>query len=127
MAEEAKHCVHFRSMQNDTCKADVRFDTFNEVKFYDKPCFGGIGAVCAKYEARGMENVLKRFDQFEASFKRLDIARKAIIKETGGKRGLQGTIACPVCATGQLRYSVANYNGHIHAKCSTDKCVAWIE
>lgn len=38
-----------------------------------------------------------------------------------------GEMACPVCNTGKLRYSRAGYNGHVHALCSTDGCVAWRE
>lgn len=38
----------------------------------------------------------------------------------------QGKTACPICS-GELRYSRAGYNGHVHAKCSTDGCVAWME
>ena len=39
----------------------------------------------------------------------------------------QGEMKCPVCGTGRLRYSRANYNGHIHARCSANGCVAWME
>lgn len=38
-----------------------------------------------------------------------------------------GEMDCPVCKTGKLRYSRASYNGHVHAKCSTQNCVAWME
>jgi hypothetical protein len=38
-----------------------------------------------------------------------------------------GEMECPVCKTGKLRYSRAAYNGHVHARCSTDDCVAWME
>ena len=38
-----------------------------------------------------------------------------------------GEMACPVCKTGKLRYSRAGYNGHVHAACSTDTCVRWME
>lgn len=38
-----------------------------------------------------------------------------------------GVITCPICGTGKLRYSRAGYNGHVHARCSTDGCVAWME
>ena len=38
-----------------------------------------------------------------------------------------GVMECPVCKTGKLRYSRAGYNGHVHARCSTDGCVAWME
>lgn len=38
-----------------------------------------------------------------------------------------GEMECPVCKTGKLRYSRAAYNGHVHARCSTDGCVALME
>jgi hypothetical protein len=38
-----------------------------------------------------------------------------------------GIIGCPICKTGKLRYSRAAYNGHVHARCSTDGCVSWME
>lgn len=38
-----------------------------------------------------------------------------------------GDMPCPVCNRGTLRYSRAGYNGHVHGKCSTDGCVAWME
>lgn len=38
-----------------------------------------------------------------------------------------GTIPCPVCKTGALRYSRAACNGHVHAACSTTGCVRWME
>jgi len=38
-----------------------------------------------------------------------------------------GNMKCPVCETGNLRYSRAAYNGHIHATCSTEGCVSWME
>jgi hypothetical protein len=38
-----------------------------------------------------------------------------------------GVIDCPVCKTGKLRYSRAGYNGHVHAGCTTDGCVGWME
>jgi hypothetical protein len=34
---------------------------------------------------------------------------------------------CPICRTGELKYSRSTYNGHVHAICSTDGCVAWME
>lgn len=38
-----------------------------------------------------------------------------------------GTIPCPVCNSGSLMYSRATYNGHVHARCTTKDCVAWME
>ncbi len=38
-----------------------------------------------------------------------------------------GSMDCPICKTGSLRYSRDSYNGHIHAACSTPICVRWME
>jgi hypothetical protein len=38
-----------------------------------------------------------------------------------------GSIRCPVCNDGKLRYSRSSYNGHIHARCQTIGCVEWME
>ena len=38
-----------------------------------------------------------------------------------------GVMECPICKTGNLRYSRSNFNGHVHAACSTEGCVSWME
>lgn len=38
-----------------------------------------------------------------------------------------GEMDCPICKTGKLRYSRSSYNGHVHAACSSDGCVRWME
>jgi hypothetical protein len=38
-----------------------------------------------------------------------------------------GKMPCPICKTGELSYSRSTYNGHVHARCSTDSCVTWME
>ena len=44
------------------------------------------------------------------------------------KKGVSGQITCPECGTGTVDYTYAgNYNRHIHARCSTEGCVAWME
>jgi len=49
-------------------------------------------------------------------------------KAKGLKKGHGGVsdVACPNC-DGKISYSVAAYNGHMHAACSTKGCVAWME
>lgn len=37
-----------------------------------------------------------------------------------------GAVDCPICEVGRVGYSKAK-NGHIHAACSTPKCVKWAE
>lgn len=38
-----------------------------------------------------------------------------------------GSMDCPICRTGKLQYERSSHNGHVHARCSTDGCVAWME
>jgi hypothetical protein len=38
-----------------------------------------------------------------------------------------GEMACPICEAGKLRYSRSGYNGHVHAGCTTEGCVSWME
>lgn len=71
--------------------------------------------------------------ELEEMFQKIDKARAAIVAHCGGKwkkgaPGASGCIDCPVCgAAGTLRFSRSGYNGHIHAGCVTDNCVAWME
>ena len=64
------------------------------------------------------------------SFERVMKARKAII-DMGAKPRSVGSLCCPVCNGGgkqerTLHWSMAS-NGHIHARCDTQGCVAWME
>lgn len=56
-------------------------------------------------------------------------AAKADAKQNGFRTGAGGasSIGCPSCESGKLSYSVASVNGHMHARCSTPDCVAWME
>ena len=55
-------------------------------------------------------------------------AREAIMAHTRGKRGVGGTIDCPICGKpGALSFTVAKVNGHVWAQCKSDGCVAWME
>lgn len=73
-------------------------------------------------------------EETKARFKKICDARKAIVEHLGGpwhrqnnKKGGSGCIDCPVCGNKEsLFFSRAAYNGHIHAKCKTADCVAWM-
>ena len=49
-------------------------------------------------------------------------ARAAMV----GSNSDGGCMDCPKCGQG-LRWSKAKTNGHIHAKCDTEGCLAWME
>lgn len=55
-------------------------------------------------------------------------AAKQHAKSLGLKRGSggRGQCKCPNCE-GEISYSVASVNGHMHARCSTPQCVSFME
>lgn len=121
-------CQHFNGVMNPTCSAGLAYP-----KGQALPCIAPFSPNltqprCPKYLATTLEQVEKQEAEYEKASKNVTLAREAIIKATGGKRRVSGNMPCPVCnlQTGDLRYHVA-YNGHVHACCTTDGCVRWME
>lgn len=85
------------------------------------------GAVCDKVEFPSEQEIDDHLNETRMLIERVGIARRAIMEHCGGKRGVRGSLSCPVCVSGTLHYSVAGYNGHVHAKCDSAGCVAWME
>lgn len=138
------YCNHYRAMSpHKTCNAGVEYATLDghgQPGFFDKcPCFWrrGKGAeqptTCPKAAYPTDAEIAADEAVSRKSFERIGTAREAIVKFLGGswKRGMPGAggkIDCPVCSSKQaLHFTRSGYNGHIHAKCLTDKCVAWME
>ena len=70
--------------------------------------------------------------EFKKDMAKVNKARRAIVDHLGAyvrgrSRDAQGFIPCPNCGTGELYFTRAAYNGHIHARCSTDFCTSWME
>lgn len=110
------------------CQAGVNFHDFPRPM--DKmPCIGKNAearALCPQYSGWTDDEIAAREKSRHDSFERIIKTRAAIvesIKETGLRAGV---ISCPCCAEGKVRYTRAN-NGHIHAACSTEECVRWME
>jgi hypothetical protein len=72
------------------------------------------------------EEIREEKEETQKVIDRLITSRQAIVDITGGKRGVSGSIDCPICGK-ELHYSVASCNGHIHARCETDGCVSFME
>lgn len=130
-------CNHYSGMhQKQECEAGVRFDTLpnhGTREFMDScPCFGPCGG-CEKAEYPTPEQLEENRKALEKRFEATGKARAAIVESLGGpwKRGTpraNGEIDCPVCEGKKtLRFSRAGYNGHIHAACTTEDCVRWME
>jgi hypothetical protein len=50
---------------------------------------------------------------------------KRIKRENKG-RSNRGVEECP-CCKGKLHWTIAGYNGHVHMRCETDDCIAFME
>lgn len=135
---ETIFCKHFRSMsEHETCEAGVEYDSLKGIPFDKRPCFmrGKDRQVCGGCdlaEFPTVEEVAAQDAEFRKRLERIGVARDAIVKACGGpwkkgKPGSSGSIPCPCCDGGTLRYSRSGYNGHVHAGCTTEGCVRWME
>lgn len=122
--------------EHAACKAGVAYDTFKGMPFDKRPCFEKKGIAppgCDKALFPTAEERASRDAEDEKRMDNYGTARAAIVKHLGGpwkkgKPSVGDAITCPVCSgIATLRFSRAGYNGHIHAACQTQGCVAWME
>lgn len=130
-------CKHYRGMhKKDTCEAGVAFSSLpghgTQLFMTRCPCFGPRSG-CEKAEYPTPEEVAASEAAMKKRFNGVVIARARIVEACGGEwsrgcPGKSGVIDCPVCnCADSLRYSRAGVNGHIHARCSTEGCLSWME
>jgi hypothetical protein len=137
LRQQLNRCRHFTGIQHDTCKAGVRYDDVRKQgqRMSAFPCFqieadnmpaDGVWPTCATSSFK----TAAELDADEAEIKKQTVdmftARGLIVEYAKVSGEQQGAIPCPICAAGKLGYSIAS-NGHVLAKCSTEKCVAWME
>ncbi len=96
-----------------------------------RPCFRHEHPLtngCPKCRFPTSEEIKAHDDEMNGHIKKMFSARSAIVAELDRlqMKGGGGVMECPVCK-GRLRYSRAASNGHIHARCSTEGCVSWME
>lgn len=129
-------CNHYQAMsEHKSCKAGVCYEQFKGTPHENIPCWvrndGRQPPGGCEHAAYPTAEELAEDDRMrQAMFANMVLARSAIVEHLGGrwKKGMPsetGEIECPVCKVGKLRFS--RYNGHIHAACTTDKCVQWME
>lgn len=130
-------CKHYRGMIGKLkCEAGVEFATlpnYGTKQFMAScPCFESREG-CDKAEYKTPEELAEEKRELNKRFARTATARKAIVDALRGpwKMGIPtqgGEIDCPICGKSKaLRYRRSGHNGHIHARCDTDGCVAWME
>lgn len=137
MSRRTEFCNHYRAMSDhETCAAGIPYDKFKGLKFDERPCFcrnGKSPGGCELAVFPTPEEIEAREAEFDKLFEMVAKAREAIVSHLGGPwkngtKGAAGAIDCPACGGKEsLRFSRAGCNGHIHAGCTTDGCVAWME
>lgn len=143
------HCKHFNGdHHNKTCGAGVAYadvtpePTRTQGLALRRPCrsrpFGHPNSspaqlaefakrgTCAKFQLPTAEE-LTEFERHVQDYSRKCTNARLAIMEHLNSFPESRHFACPICATGTLRFSIASCNGHIHAQCTTKECVSWIE
>lgn len=149
----ADKCVHFNGVMNDRCRAgvayvDVRADSPEPIRYRHAngiasspetvytmrsslPCHVSsnlCGATCDKQQLPTPEEVAAKVGAHQRDIEGLFTARAAIVKRIAANGKSDGVMDCPVCGKLlSLHYSQASSNGHIHARCESAGCVAWME
>lgn len=137
------HCNHYngRDLFNGStggkCRAGVDpiysfcgGDRFGWVK--KVPCLrtNETDAICPAAEYPTQEEARQKAAEFEAYIDDfvalLTKVRPAIEAQHKATGAWSGTLDCPKCAK-PLHWSKAQCNGHVHARCETEECVAWME
>lgn len=131
IAQIMDRCRHFTGVQHDTCEAGVSYATVRDEskRPFAWPCFAKDEATttCDRVSRPTREEAEAEQRESEARWQRVVTARKGITDKHGKERGVQGEMPCPNACGGTLRYSIAGVNGHIHGRCSTEGCAAWME
>ena len=133
MIERGK-CRHFNGVSNKTCRSgvDYREITGGTMRL---PCFADRPAPrpCDRYEEPTDEEIAAdraRIDARMEEMRREGILLKPLlerIRRDHKKRSGSGVDDCPCCEGGKLSWSIAGYNGHIHMRCTTRGCVAFMQ
>lgn len=99
------------------------------------PCIGGhnapdVLALCPKWERRSLERAENHARAVADMMERMGVVMPFVSKWRTWTRvnrvAKQEVVNCPQCG-GRLHLSQSAYNGHVHGKCETEGCVAWME
>jgi hypothetical protein len=126
-------CLHYNGTKNECCDAGVNYMELKGdaagVLFDVLPCFGKAmkrDKPCAKRLLPTLEQV-NAWKQYTNARLVHTLEAIGIITEQNktDKKG-RGLVVCPACG-GNLHYTVAGYNGHVHGSCETQECLQWMQ
>lgn len=125
-------CNHFTGLITKKCAKGVDYKSecgISDGLFKVVPCFArnvNPAFDCKHREFPTKEQIKQWNKECEEHFANMLIVRGAITDAVGKAKGVAGRIQCPVCEKGKVNYTVAS-NGHVHAQCTTEGCVNWME
>lgn len=139
----AFRCVHFTGLGKGKCKAGMTYDEVDkEMRVAYRaglPCLkpdpddlakldGRPQCACPHLRFPSEEEVQKELDMWKQQMEKMTTALAIInpIREKHAGKDWQGILECPNCKN-KLHVTHSGYNGHVHAKCETEGCVAWME
>lgn len=139
IAFDMNYCQHYgRGKGADMiCSAGMDLKTIKKVATGTSqikwgPCIEGHTlpdpkAHCPHWIRRTREHAEQRADSLQRTLDKMTLLDPVVsawrVKLPKGKAEI---IECPVCH-GRLHLSQSSYNGHVHGKCETADCVAWME
>ena len=126
--------VESRRERHDDCEAGVPYSMFDGTRFDVRPCFLDNGqskpnALHCEHLRRPTADEIAAHDKWMAGrLSRLGTVMTGIKawREAHKGKSASEVVECPACK-GRLHLSIAARNGHVHGKCETDGCVAWME
>jgi hypothetical protein len=139
---KAGWCVNYRYSDDEkpfgerskTCKAGVEYARYEGQKI-PLPCFltktgesKPDAAPCECIRRPTPEEIAARAEWQKASMARLVTVLQGIAdwRKKYKSKSHSEVVECPACR-GRLHLSIAACNGHVHGRCESDGCVAWME
>lgn len=126
------HCKHWHGSVNDVCKAGVNWQEVTggpQLGIMRRcPCINTEHA--AKCDLHALPTP-EELAAEEAEWERI-LAQHVAERPHWEKirrenpRGSSGVCKCPRCG-GECQWSIAFTNGHMHVRCRTDDCIAFME
>ena len=131
-------CIHYRApseSNNGTCAAGISYNSFSkEDRIMTRcPCFIKPGqkltdrAYCQKVRPPTEEEIRLHNELVTQRTGRLVrvLEHIADLRAKHQKQNFADRVQCPICK-GRLHLSITR-NGHVHGRCETPDCVAWLE
>lgn len=129
-------CRHYQPCHDHAeCEAGVKYAAWPKPPFKHIPCFGHKGRMpCVKFSPITEAEEKAGLEEIEVYVRRVmvvcDMIKEIVAKMPPQRKGLgwSGVLECPHCKTGRVKWSMdGGRRHHKAAKCSTPKCVEFIE